>query len=114
MVGLGAAATAPVLALPVLSYRPAELPEIYLKPLQFITAADWDRIDKRYNDLRQGVWHYVPEDFTLNIITEHKVNGHESKDTIENPFYWIRLNQVNSYKDIFDWEYQLAGKNMEL
>ena len=109
VVGLGAAATAPVLAQPVLSYRPAELPEAYLRH-----HIDWTRIEKRYNDLRQGVWHYCPEDFTLNLITEHKVNGCKSKDTLEKPFYWFYLNEVNSYQDIFEWVGHLAGKNIEL
>lgn len=114
MVGLGAAATAPVLAQPVLSYRPAELPEIYLTPLRSITAADWDRIDKRYNDHRQGVWHYVPEDYSLCLLREHEINGYLPSDTFADPFYWFRLNEVNSYADIFKWVNQLAGKNMEL
>lgn len=108
MVGLGAAATAPVLAQPVLSYRPAELPEAYVHSI------DWSEFEKRHNDVRQGVWHYTPQDYCLNLIREHKINGYVPKDSFEEPFYWFRLNEVNSYKDIFFWVRQLSGKNMEL
>ena len=55
-----------------------------------------------------GDWYYTPEDGCLNLVRKN------TTDTFQEPFYYIHLNTIKSWKDICFWIHQLNGKNLDL
>ncbi len=50
-----------------------------------------------------GDWVYTPHDFALNLTIGNY--------TADDPLYYIFLSRIHSYKDIYFWVRQIAGKN---
>lgn len=53
-----------------------------------------------------GDWVYTPHDFALNLVVGNY--------TADNPFYYLFLNKIHNYKDLYFWVKQLSGKNSEI
>jgi len=53
-----------------------------------------------------GDWIYTPHDFALNLVIGNY--------TVDEPFYYIFLNELHNYRHLYSWVTHLAGKNLDV